>query len=288
MRKLLAVAATLCLAAAGCVDHTTLIILDRDGSGQIAETTYMAFDPMSMMGGDSGGGGNEKADISMPAPDAKKLQAKAATLGEGVSFVSVTPVSKPDGTKGHRVLYSFNDINKLKVKMGDAGSNGPEMGGGPAMAGPMDDSGPVTFQYADGRLTIRLPRSNAEPKPMPQEQPAVSEEQPDYSLPDGEADDADDQMMAGMMQMFKGMRIRLVVKTPDEIKATNARYVMPHPKTGVKQFVNLIDFNMDKLLAGNTKLLMEMQSRTDPAKTLEMLAEAGMFIETNETININF
>ena len=121
------------LATFGCVDATSVVELQPDGSGRIVETVYLSAAAMGMMGGMMGGMGGEGAQMTVPENpllDEAKAMDKAGQMGEGVEFVSIKEVKKADGSKGAQTIYSFKDISKVKVAMGgdDMGPGGP--GGG--------------------------------------------------------------------------------------------------------------------------------------------------------------
>ena len=162
--------------------------------------------------------------------------------------------------------------------MGDMDSKGI-MGGGDAEEPAEKEESPITFKYAKGTLTINMPEEKEDtaaveekPAPNPQEQ----------AMAEG--------MMQGMLPMFKGMRMRFMIKVPSAIKKTNAKHVSANRKTKKKQFVTLMDFSMDKLLAGEggMKAFMQLQEEKDKAKILDALAEAGMKIEPSEKVTISF
>lgn len=290
MKKLFLLALTAAvLATTGCIDTTTMVSVNRDGSGHVAEITYMSAQALGMMGGMMGGlgdGAGADADAN-PLMDEDQARAKAAQLGEGVTFVSIKELTKPDGSKGAQVLYKFADVNKLKVEAGGkdmgGGMGGPGMG---AAAAPAAKKTPITFSYTTGKLTVNLPWDEAgqaatvaaagNPATSPQEK-AVAK-----------------QMMAGMVPMFKGLRMRLLVKVPNEIKRTNASYATVGAAKKKRQYVTLLDFNMDTLLEaeggmGKFMELMELQDTADEAKAMQLLADVpGIKVEQEKQVTIEF
>ena len=266
------------LATSGCIDSTSIVELQADGSGRVVETVYMSAAAMGMMGGMMAGMGGEGGAIQAPANpmmDKEKAAAKAAEMGEGVALVSIKEVKKADGSKGAQSIYSFKDINKLKVSM----SSGDDMG--PSGPGDKEEKPKefVTFGYAKGNLTINLPQPKegaeevAEPPVDPQQ--AAMEKQ----------------MMAGMVQMFKGMRMRTLIKVPSEIKSTTAKHVGVAPDTKKKQYITLMDMNMDKLLAqpDGMEKMMKLQNIQDQSKAMKMLEGIdGIKVETGEKISVKF
>ena len=260
--------------AAGCIDHSTLISLERDGSGQIVQTTYMSAMAASMMAGMGGEAGVD------PLVDEQQARAKAATFGEGVRFVSVSPVSKPDGSKGGRAVYAFDDINSLQVSM-------DQMDEDSVMSMESDeeeDAQFFTFEYTPGNLVIK--------------RPAMDEEEGDVAMdvePEGDdqaamAEEMGKQMMEGMLPMLKGMRIQIAVEVPDAVRKTNASYVQSGSETDVARQIVLMDFDLDKLLEHPEGMdyLLKMQDDANFEKMAEQLGNAGIRVEAEETVTVEF
>ncbi len=268
------------LAAGGCIDTTTMVFLNSDGSGHIVETTLMSGQAAAMMGGMMAGmGGNDGAEVEVsggPVPDEDEARERAAALGEGVSLVSVKEMSRPDGANGARVTYKFDDITKLKLTL-DNMDQGDDSGDEPD-----DEKEPITFGFSSGKLTINLPHPEATEEP---------EAEPEATAGDEMGDEMAAAMMQGMLPMLKGMRMRLFIRMPAPIKRTNASYVDVSKKNGEKRYVTLADFDMDKLIAsqGGMKKLMAMQGNDDFAATAKLMsAIPGIRVEEQETLTVEF
>ena len=265
------------LMTAGCIDSTVMVSLNEDGSGQIIETTYMSAQVMGMMVGMGGDDGAASANAN-PLMDETKAKAKVARMGEGVTFVSLTEVSKQDGSKGARSIYKFADINKIKVSPSD----GNDDQGGEKKAAE------YAFVYKKGDLTVNLPRPDVD-KAAKGDDPAADAPQDAISA-DMPADDIP-AITPQMMAMFQGMRMRVMLKMPREIKSTNAMYVSPGQTSGEKTYVTLMDFNMDKLLAapGGMAKLQKVQGIKDQAAAMKLLEGIdGIKVETAEKLSIKF
>lgn len=315
MKKLFIAAAVAALAATGCVDTTTTLSLNRDGSGQIIETTYLSAQTSAMLAGFIATGLNaaevaagevaaaEGTDAEAavaeataggkinlnPLMDEAMALAKATQLGEGVSLVSLEEISKPDGSKGARATYKFTDINKLKVDAGakdmgkPAGMGGAETGVAGAPEPVAKQKAPLTFSYTDGKLTINLPWDDQAGTAATETATAPETPSPEQAMAE--------QMMQGMLPMFKGMRMCLRVKVADEIKNTNAKFVGTDAKTKKKQYVTLLDFNMDKLLEaeGGIATLVKLQGIEDQTQALSLLSDVtGTRVEPSKTVTIEF
>jgi hypothetical protein len=279
MKKIaLSVALVGMLAASGCIDATSVVELKPDGSGRVVETIYMSAAAMGMMGGMMAGMGGEGMQVQAPANpmmDKAKATEKAGQMGEGVAFVSIKEVTKADGSKGAQSIYSFKDISKLKVALGQDDMAPGGKGGGEADKAKEF----VTFGYTKGNLSIMLPQPEKDVAEV--EEPVANPQEAAMAK----------QMMAGMVEMFKGMRMRVLVKVPSEIKSTNAKHVGVAPDTKKKQYITLMDMNIDKLLAqpdGMDKMI-KMQNTKDQSKVLKMLdGIEGMKVEPSEKVTVKF
>jgi len=259
-----------------------MVFLNSDGSGHIVETTYMSAQAAAMMGGMMSGMGDDMggdAEVTMsggPVPDEEEAKAKAADFGEGVAYVSMKEVSKPDGSKGAQIVYKFDDVTKLALKPGSDSSEG-----GMGMEDePEEEKEPITFGFSKGQLTVNLPSSDESAASAAPAAPAG-----------GPEDDMAAAMMQGMLPMLKGMRMRMFIKLPAEIKRTNASYVDASSKSGEKRYVTLMDFNFDKLLAadGGMQKFMQAQDNADFGATAKLMAGIpGIKMEPQQTVTIEF
>lgn len=282
MKKIVAIAAMLACVAVftGCIDATSVVAVKKDGSGTITETVYLGAAMMGMMNAAAMGMGG--ADGAPPSPFANvnemELKEKAEKLGEGVSYNSHKTVKKADGSEGLQVVYTFKDINNVKLSM-----NPDTPGGGmgaPGGGGNNDD--PVTFSMTKGakpKLVITMP------KPEKEEQDEMPEEmgQPDM----GE----NPQAMAMMKKMFDGFRFRMLVKLIDgEIAKSNASHVGLDPKTKKKQYITLMDMDLGKLMQDEAQFkklsaMGQMKSMVEAKEALKDIK--GLKIETAEKVTVD-
>jgi hypothetical protein len=236
----------------GCFQSETTIHLNKDGSGTLVEETRLGAQMLAMMDQMAGMGGDAaKADPLAQMFSEDKAKARAATLGEGVTFEKTEPVNA-DGAKGARVTYRFKDINQLKVSTTDSVKNMSPMGdmGAPAAK----KTAPISFSYAAGKLTIQMPEP---PKPDATEAPAAGKpEMPDMDNPEAQA---------MMKQMMGDMKMSLKVVIEPGIAETNATH---HDGNTV----TLMEMNMGKLVenADTLKKLGKVDQK-DPAAAMEAL-----------------
>lgn len=266
-------AALVALLFPSCLEHTSTIKLNKDGSGTITEETLFSAEASAMMADMPAGGENPAGKFS----DAKKAAETAAKMGEGVT-VEKTEEVKKDGRIGGRVVYKFQDINKVKFNFGGAMSDaGKDMGppGDAPDAGEADkpENKPITFTYKDGVLKLVNPEAKAEGE-------AKKPEAEKGDAPD-DKEETDPQAMAMMQQMFKDMRMTFQVEIVDGIAETNASHVEGN-------VVTLIDMPFGKLLAdpANMKKLEAMKDASPADAAAAFKDIAGLKIETKEEVTV--
>lgn len=247
-----------------CFEMSSVVTVNKDGSGTVEETTLVSAQIKAMMGSmanapkGEGGSAEMKMDI---LPTKEKAAAKAAKMGEGVTLKSQEDIKSPDGREGVKVVYAFKDVTKLKYEPGD-------------MKDKAEDGKPsITFGYAGDTLTINLPQDK------PKATDAPKEKAPSTQMPkDIEA------QMAMMKPMFAGMRMSFKVKGGSGIASTDASHLEGDT-------VTIMEMNFDKLLEKpeGMKKFAEMSENKDMTPT--EAAEAfkgldGIKIETKEKITV--
>jgi hypothetical protein len=264
-------AALVALFLPSCLEHTSTIKLNKDGSGTITEETLFSAEASAMMADMPAGGENPAGKFS----DAKKAAESAAKMGEGVT-VEKTEEIKKDGRIGGRVVYKFKDINKVKFAFGntmsDAGKDMGPPGDAPDDGEAKKEDTPITFTYKDG--VLKLVNPDAKPK-----EDAKKPEAEKGDAPDDE--ETDPQAMAMMQQMFKDMRMTFKVEIVDGIAETNASHVEGN-------VVTLIDMPFGKLLAdpANMKKLEAMKDASPADAAAAFKDIAGLKIETKEEVTV--
>ncbi len=81
--------ALIALVLPGCLQSETTIHLNKDGSGTLVEQTTLGAQMMAMLDQMAAIGGDEGKDPMAEMFSAEKAKAKAATLGDGVTFEKV-------------------------------------------------------------------------------------------------------------------------------------------------------------------------------------------------------
>lgn len=229
------------LALTGCINSTTLIKLNPDGSGTVEQTTLMNLAAMKgmMPGGDSGQGPNlmKKED----------LERTAERMGTGVRLVSAAPAKGANGFEGVKAIFAFDDINQVQV------SQDPNMGGG---AGGPRSSEPS----ANDPVKFRLTRTGGTSVLTI----AFTDKPGGGSAPSADAGDMPDlanPMMMNMIKtMFEGFKINISLEVAGAIVKTNAEYVDG-------SHITLLEMDMAALLADEAKF-KALQSKLGPDASL--------------------
>lgn len=257
-----------CLVLPSCFQSETTVHLNKDGSGTLVEETRLGAQMLGMLDQMSAlGGENAKQDPVKQMFSEEKAKARAAELGEGVTFVKAEPVDA-NGAKGGRVTYRFKDINQLRVSTGDGMKNLSPMG---EAAGPAaKQQPPLVFTYAGGKLTIKMPEPDQDEAP---EAPAAENmEKPDMNSPEAQA---------MMKQMLGDMKMSLKLVIEPGIASTDATH---HDGNTI----TLVEMEMGKLMekAGTFEKLGKVDQK-DPAAAMEALKGIeGVKFETKQEVTV--
>jgi hypothetical protein len=232
------------LLLAGCIDTTLMIAVRKDGSGLIMETVYVDPDIESMMkqmASDLGEVKNVEVEASESEErpiDMAKYRLKAAKMGEGVQLLSAKRIRSPDGSPGERIVYTFEDIRRLRIDSSPEDLSPTGSIDRPVQETGSDEGKPLLFDFVPGdpaRLIVQMPRKDRNEHQSTEEKPSASVN------PSGD--------FGQLAQMFKGFRFRVVVKVLDgEIIQTNAIHVSEGVESARKQLVTLFDFDFGEML----------------------------------------
>jgi hypothetical protein len=271
----LGVLASLVAALSGCITFFTELHVAPDGSGTLVQTVSMnpeAFKGAMQQLAQGMGGSGEIKETTKEDKDEKgpfstaQLAEKARDLGDGVAFVSAEPIRSATA-QGVRVTYRFSDVSKIFVNPKPAAALGTEGAG---------KSAPKAMRFRFERkgdrsiLTAILPPDDKK-----------SETPPPPASPD-----VDEQQLALLKQMFKGMHLRLTVDVEGRILSTDAAF-------HTQRQVTLMDLDFDPLLE-KPDTLKALNARFsaaggDDAKTAAALSELpGIKIEVKPEVRIEF
>ncbi|QIF04305.1 hypothetical protein [Roseimicrobium sp. ORNL1] len=217
MKKLFSLL-TLAIAALGmssCLEYKGVLTLNKDGSAVLEETSLVNTSLLAGLGGGDASGGLQGAVM-----DKAKAEARAKSLGEGVTLKSHEEVSSPDGKKGAKVVYTVADVTKLQY----------------AAEGAQGQAKPMTFTRAGNTITVTNP-DNKKNKP----------EQPE--LPD----EAKKAQLAMFKPMLAGLHFTMEIKAPGGIASTDATHV-------AGDTITLMELDLDKVAKNDDNLLKVLGS----------------------------
>lgn len=259
---------------AGCFQVATVVHVNPDGSGTVEERVLLSKKLIAqldaMFQGFAGEGGEKPKGLEIFEPD--KLKDQAASMGEGVTYLSGEKVESADYT-GYAAMYAFTDITRLRLNNTSSDAMGAASGGRKAAALPM------TFRFSKGSpstLTVVHPREKTaesvgtRTSAEPASSPATPAEPPGEEL-------------KKLAELFMGLKFQLAVEVNGTIVSTNATH-----RDG--QRLTLVDFDLAKL--GNAAANIEKLGMLNDASFDEAMAMLkdipGMKADMNEELKVVF
>lgn len=258
---LLRLAALACISTlvTGCINSDTLVKVKPDGSGTIEQTTLMnvqAFKPMMQ-------GLEKQGAAASPGVNEADLEKAAERMG-GVTYVSGEPVKGPNGFEGVKALYSFADINAVRVDQDPhmtgsttGFSTSPAAGDEEALRFKLTRAGDVST------LVVTFP-----------DKPGGAAQESGQAAPG--ADATSPQMLAMMKTMFEGFKVAIDLEVLGTIVKTDADYV-----EGSR--VTLLEMDLGTLLQDEEKL-RQIQSKVKPGASI---SEVKPYLKDVKGIKIN-
>lgn len=234
LTRLLALVAVAAMTS-GCITAITVIKLRPDGGGTIEQTLSMnaaaaaKLAEMAASFGDAGGKKGEAPELFSE----KEMKEAAGKLGEGVVFVSSTPIKTAERV-GRIATYQFADISKVKI------DQKPQAGD---MAGPEESKAEdVLFRFAKqpaglSRLTVVFPEAKFDEARKEASAEVVKKK-------------ADPAQLAMMKSLLDGLRVEIALDVLGTIVKTNSPYVQ-----GSR--VTLLEMDFAELLS-NDELLSQI------------------------------
>lgn len=256
----------------GCLQVDTKVNLNKDGSGTIEETVVMKnaviqmFKEFAVMFDST-----KTEEFQMFKED--ELKTKAINYGEGVEYVSGEKFSI-EGYEGYKVVYSFKDINKIKLSSSpdDKVPFGDDMGTEVKEEKAVDDY--LKFNFTKGNpstLVIDFPKPQAETDSVVENTEAIQDSA------------FNDDMTGKLTEMFDGLKMKLVINFNDDIDETDASFVDNNQVT-----VMQVDFS--EIL--KHKDVIDKLEKSKP-ETMEQFHELvgdleGIKVEFKDKITIKF
>lgn len=242
---------------ASCFEMKSTVIVNKDGTATIEESSLLGAQLAAMLQA-GGGQGDQLKGLVM---DKEKAEERAKQLGEGVTVKSHEDVKTPDGKSGTKVIFAVADITKLKYKPFE-----PEQEGKPA-----SKTEAMTFALSGSTLTITNPE--ADKKKGDEDKPKKSPEE----LAQMKA------QMAMMKPMFAGMRVTIEVKGANGIASSDATNVSGDT-------ISYLDIQFDKVME-NADAFAEIMGSADSGLSMAEAAEKfnkvdGLKIEGKKVVTV--
>jgi hypothetical protein len=259
----------LAAASAGCIAADILVKVKGDGSGTVEKSLTMNPAMLAEMGQSKGGKDPTKLTdqelLSGPF-DPATLKAEAARMGEGVTFVSATPVREKEKL-GVKAVFAFKDVNTLKVNQKPMAEATP---GGKVSP---EDEIKFALTKQGGSSVLKL---LSKPMDLSSGAPKKPRESPPAGM---------DQMAKGMMDMvkpmLKGLRITIGVEVDGTVVKTNSAYASGNR-------VTYLDLDFGALLADEKALqafgdvegsLEQQKAALSKVKGMKVHLEPEMVVE---------
>jgi hypothetical protein len=254
---------------AGCLQSTTVVKVNADGSGTLETQTVMTSTALAQVRQFSGvlGGADAKSLDLFSEEQAREL---ATQLGDGVTLLSSMPV-RTATAEGRASVYGFRDITALRVSQAPA-----TPGDASARAGlpGLDQGGTVAINLTHPAAGTVLLTMHVPVDPLT----ALFSQLGSLNARTGRVS-AD--QIAMMRQMLAGMRVTLRVEPKGRLIRSSSPYVDG-------QSVTLFDVDVDALLK-DEEAFARLQNAATPAETAEALKKApGVKIASERDITIEF
>lgn len=250
----------------GCIQTDTKVKLNPDGSGLIEETMLMKEEVAAMFREFVAAFDSTKAG-EFNLFNEEELMGKAVNYGEGVSYESGEAI-QVKGYEGYKIIYSFDDINKIKLNP----SPDDKIPMGDEEEGSAEKKDLVFFNFTKGNpsvLTIKLP----------EEEKVEKSETEEMEINDSTAN----VMKEKIIEMFDGMRMKVVLDVNGDIDETNATFIDGNE-------ITLFDVDFSEII-NNKEVLEEMTKSQD--MSMEQFGEItskipGIKFEMKKEVTVKF
>ncbi len=212
LTKFLIVGIVFSMFLSGCLQVNTTVNLNKDGSGTIEEVFVMKTEVINMMKEFAMAFDSTKSE-GFEIFNETELREKAAKFGEGVTYVSGELVQK-DNYEGYKVIYSFTDINKIKLNPS------------PEDKVPMgNDLGEVEEETVDDLLKFNFKKGNPSTLVIDFPKPQIEDKLETEETTEFEDSTFSQEAEQKMIEMFDGMKMALYFNFKDGINETDASFV---------------------------------------------------------------
>ncbi len=298
------------LVLSGCIETSSVLQVNKDGSGTILVREFLSQEAISMLGGfedmmgDMGAADDQEIEglSDLPVFLQGMVRERAGEYGENVRLTAVRESTNDRGWKGYMARFEFDDINDVRL----AAAMGPD-----EEEGASETEYEIQFTPGDVAELRLVPRATAAPATRdPAQDPAVMHEF-EMDTVEVEAMDESDMnafmdmdfdmdmdidfgdMMEGMegamgdmfANMFKGMRMSMFIDVEGEIVETDAQH-----RSGTRpNRIALLDMNMDELMSHPDAMNLMMSNDPQAMYQLQEEGVPGLLMENPEkAITIRF
>lgn len=264
---------TLLVTLSGCFQVSTVVRVNRDGSGTVEERMLVSKKLLAQLNEFMHAFTEEGAEPPKPVDlfEPEKLRQAAKGMGEGVSFTGATKLDTAD-FEGYVAEYAFTDINRLRLNQ----KSSP-----PLPSKEEGKSSPLMFSFTKGNPATLVVRQQDAPAPAAAAKaaPAPSGELP--AKPEGAP--TDPQQLKGMEEMFRGLKISLTVEVNGTITKTNATH---HDGSRV----TVIDMDWEKLAGASDKLAgLSATGDISIGEAKKLLKDIpGIKVDLNDELKVEF
>ena len=258
------------LVVAGCFQSTTLIRVNADGSGTIEQTTLVTEAALRQLRQFAAANDENGKRTDLFSIDQARQIAEA--IGSDVTVVSSTRIKTAEG-EGSKAVLAFPDINRLRIKQGDASEGGADVGGAAIGLSAAQVRFALTRE-ADGRsvLRISLPPAKIQTAAIGTA-PAGSGGRPQSHIAP--------EHLAVVKQIFTGMRVSVAVEPIGQLVKTSSPFV-DGPR------VTLVDVAFDQLLANDAAFARLQTARTIDDVRAAIKDVPGLKVNLDPEITIEF
>lgn len=252
----------------GCLEVTTTIHLNKDGSGTLEESVLMSSQVVQMISAFATSFDSTAADTNkFSLFKEEQLIADTVKYGSEVKYVSGKEV-KVDGKEGYNVVYSFSDISKLKINQNPNSK--------------IDMEG-VEFEEDTAHEFLHFDFTPGEPASLTITMPSIKDQEVSNEAPSEDTSSVNTEGMDELLKLMKDMRIALDLDVNGTITETNASYVKGSD-------ITLFDIKFNELLDNPEKLKMFKQENPKNLEEIKKIVEnlPGIKVELNNPVNIRF
>ena len=264
-----------CFLLSGCIEVNTTIKINADGSGTVEERVLMSGEIINMIKEFSSSFDSSGTAEEFTLFNETELKDKAVEMGKGVQYISGSKITE-DGKEGYKAVYSFKDINTLRLDQNPTSL----IHESPGMEMAMEEKEYIAFSFIKGipsEVIINMPVSEGEDE--------MEEEFAEADSIEVEVDsiDADTTGLSEVKYIMKDLSLSLMIQVDGAISSTNATYVEGSNVTIFSiNFLELLK-NAEKFKQIEKSIPQNFQQVKDILKGIP-----GIRIEVNNPVSIKF